>query len=236
MGTVTTQKGRGLGEIAHTVSVTAFYMGTREVTQREYQALMGKNPSRVKNPDFPVGNVSWLEAVKYCNARSLKEGLSPAYLIGESSVSWDREAEGYRLPTEAEWEFACRAGTTSAFNTGDAITTAQANYNADFLPRANPSLNYLKQPKAAGSYPPNAFGLYDMHGNVWEWCWDRDGSYSIQEQFDPTGPLGSHGIAEFRIKRGGSCARPAQEARSAFRGNGRENDIEEDNGFRLVRP
>jgi formylglycine-generating enzyme required for sulfatase activity len=236
MGSPGTEKGRMLNEIPHTVTLSAFYMGKHEVTQREYQALMGKNPSRVKNPDFPVENVSWLEAVKYCNARSLKEGLSPAYLIGESGVSWDRETDGYRLPTEAEWEFACRAGTTGAFSTGDTITTAQANYNADFLPAGNPALNYLKQPKAAGSYPPNAFGLYDMHGNVWEWCWDRNGSYGDQEQFDPTGPLGSHGRADFRIKRGGSCVWPAREARSAFRGSGREGVVEEDNGFRLVRP
>jgi formylglycine-generating enzyme required for sulfatase activity len=237
MGSPNQEKGRALDEIPHRVTVTAFYMGKYEVTQREYQALMGENPSRVKGPDFPVENVSWLDAVKYCNARSAKEGLTPAYIIGEGGVSWDREADGYRLPTEAEWEFACRAGTTGAFNTGGALTPAQANYNADFLPTGNPARNYLKQPKAAGSYAPNAFGLYDMHGNVWEWCWDRAGAYSGVEETDPAGPLQNHGaIANFRIKRGGSCVWPAEDARSAFRGRGRETTVEEDNGFRLVRP
>ena len=134
MGSPNQEKGRALDENPHRVTVTAFYMGKYEVTQREYEALMGDNPSRVKGPDFPVENVRWLDAVKYCNARSVKEGLSPAYIIGEGGISWDREADGYRLPTEAEWEFACRAGTTSAFNTGGSLPPAQANYNADFLP------------------------------------------------------------------------------------------------------
>jgi formylglycine-generating enzyme required for sulfatase activity len=237
MGSPYEKKGRAGGEIPHTVTVTAFYMGKYEVTQREYEAITGKNPSRAKNPDFPVENVSWLDAVKYCNARSEKEGLDPAYIIGEGSVSWDREAAGYRLPTEAEWEFACRAGTTSDFYTGDAITPAQANYNADFIRSGNPALNYRKLPKAVGSYPPNAFGLHDMHGNVWEWCWDREGSFSRGPEFDPTGPLQGHGgIADFRIKRGGSCVWPAENARSAFRGSAREGVTDEDNGFRLVRP
>ena len=103
-------------------------MSAYELTQQEYQDVMGDNPSNFSGENLPVENISWLDAVTYCNARSEQEGLTPAYTIDGTSVSWDRSANGYRLPTEAEWEYACRAGTTTSFNTEASISAEESNY------------------------------------------------------------------------------------------------------------
>ncbi|GHV82073.1 hypothetical protein AGMMS49991_06310 [Spirochaetia bacterium] len=105
----------------HNVIVSEFYLGKHEVTQAEYRDVMGKNPSNFTGTEFPVESVSWFDAVDYCNRRSLKEGLTPAYTINGKNVTWNRDANGYRLPTEAEWEYACRAGTTTPFRTGEIL-------------------------------------------------------------------------------------------------------------------
>jgi formylglycine-generating enzyme required for sulfatase activity len=167
-------------ETQHQVTVDSFYMGKYEVTQAEYMAVGGTNPSRFKGDDRPVECVSWYDAVEYCNARSIKEGLTSAYTIDKNlkdpnnrapmgydirwTVTWNRSANGYRLPTEAEWEYACRAGTTTPFSTGGNITGKDANY-------------VEKNTTPVGSFAPNPWGLYDMHGNVWEWCWDWFAAY-----------------------------------------------------------
>jgi formylglycine-generating enzyme required for sulfatase activity len=157
--------------------------------------------------------------VEYCNKLSLKEGLTPAYTINGEDVTWNRNADGYRLPTEAEWEYACRAGTTTPFNTGDDITTAQANYDGN-------------ETSPVGSFAPNAWGLYDMHGNMWEWCWDWYGGYNTVPQTDPIGvSSGSN-----RVLRGGGWGGPAQDARSAGRANADPTDRFVVLGIRLVRP
>jgi formylglycine-generating enzyme required for sulfatase activity/serine/threonine protein kinase len=174
-----------------------FYMGSREVTQEEYAAVMGANPSSAKNLKAPVDLVSWFSAEEFCKKLSEKSG------------------HALRLPTEAEWEFACRAGTTTAFSTGARISTDQADFEgsqpfADF-----PKSTARGKAMPAGSFKPNAWGLFDMHGNVWEWCadWYDEKYYAASPGADPPGPE----TAKCRVVRGGSWAEYAGSARSANR-------------------
>ena len=252
MGSPKTEPERLPGEIQHQVTVSSFYMSKYEITQKEYYDVTGQNRSNFKGKDLPVENVSWYDAVEYCNNRSLKEGLTPAYIVDETKrypnsdnfwvVTWNRDANGYRLPTEAEWEYACRAGTTTAFNTGDNITADQANYNGS-MPYNDP---FKEKPKETnrekttpvGSFKPNAWGLYDMHGNVKEWCWDWDGSYSTQAQTDPTGPDTAPIFSRERVIRGGSWKYSSSLSRSAYRADSMNifpNDRRNDVGFRVAR-
>ena len=152
---------------------------------------------------------------------------------------WDRDANGYRLPTEAEWEYACRAGTATPFNTGKNITTYQANYNGNFpykknLPKGAKG-KYKETTTQAGNYAPNAWGLYDMHGNVWEWCWDWYGDwyrdYSTAAETDPMGE--SSGCS--RVIRGGGWRNSAGRLRSAYRYDANPSDRFNYLGFRLAR-
>ena len=189
----------------HEVTLTKpFYMGKYEVTQEQWFEIMGENPSREKGRKLPVTNVSWNECHFFI--RKLNEKTNGVY----------------RLPTEAEWEFACRAGTSTAYSFGDKMTPKDANY-AD---------SGIGKPVEVGSYKPNAFGLYDMHGNVWEWCEDWYGDYSAGSITDPKGPA----TGENRVLRGGAFSDVGSLARSSFR----SNDFSPtnrflDNGFRLAR-
>lgn len=128
MGSPEEEAWRSEDEVLHTVTVSDFYMSAYELTQAEYQEITGENPSSFSGEDLPVENISWLDAVSYCNTRSEREGLTPAYTVEGSDVIWDRGADGCRLPTEAEWEYACRAGTTTPFNTETSISAEEANY------------------------------------------------------------------------------------------------------------
>ncbi len=128
MGSPESEAWRVEDETVHTVTVSDYYISKFEVTQAEYQTIMGENPSIFTGDDFPVESVSWMDAINYCNARSTQEGLTPAYIVDGQTVSWDRSADGYRLPTEAEWEYACRAGTDTPFNTEPSISADEANY------------------------------------------------------------------------------------------------------------
>jgi formylglycine-generating enzyme required for sulfatase activity len=205
----------------HTVTVSAFYMGKTEVTQKEYQALMGNNPSSFKGDNLPVETVTWLDAVAYCNARSRKEGLSPAYTINGETVSWNRSANGYRLPTEAEWEYAAKGGGKDSFEySGGNSVDSVAWYSGNSGNKTHP----------VGTKQPNSLGLYDMSGNVWEWCWDWYDSYSSGNQTDPTGA--SSGT--YRVTRGGSWGNDAALARSAYRDGDTPSGRYYDLGFRLV--
>ncbi|MGN0005650.1 MAG: flavodoxin [Candidatus Gastranaerophilaceae bacterium] len=242
MGSPETEAWRSDDEIQHTVTVSDFYMSRYELTQKEYEELIGNNPSNFSGDNLPVENVSWLDAVAYCNARSKKEGLTPAYKINGLNVSWDRSADGYRLPTEAEWEYACRAGTTTPFYTEKSPSADEANYYGHYPYQIED--NYFSQEKlevqpgeyrqttvSVGSFSANPYGLYDMHGNVGEWVWDYYGAYSSETQNDPTGP--SSGT--LRVYRGGGWNDFAKNMRSAYRATLEQSKGSFNIGIRLVR-
>ncbi len=224
MGSPDSEPWRSGDETQHTVTVSDFYISPYELTQAEYEAVMGENPSNFSGEDLPVENISWLDAVAYCNARSEQEGLTPAYALDGENVAWNREADGYRLPTEAEWEYACRAGTETPFNTENSPSAEEVNYyghypyeiEGNYFSQENldtrPGL-YRETTVAVGSFSPNAFGLYDMHGNVSEWVWDYYGAYDTEEQTDPTGP----DAGSLRVYRGGGWNDFAKNMRSAYR-------------------
>ncbi|MDR3333461.1 MAG: SUMF1/EgtB/PvdO family nonheme iron enzyme [Treponema sp.] len=206
-----------------------------------------KNPYFTQDDNHPVVLVSWYDAVEYCNWRSTKERLTPAYTIDKTRsdgnntndddnvkwvVTWNRNVNGYRLPTEAEWEFACRAGTTTPFYTGNNITTNHANYNGNYPYNNNAKGVYREKTWAVGSGTSNPWGLYDMSGNVWEWCWDWYDDYGSGAQTDPVGA--SSGTD--RVDRGGSWLLNGQNLRSAFRDCNTPSNRDIDLGFRLARP
>jgi formylglycine-generating enzyme required for sulfatase activity len=231
MGSPASEAERFADEVQHRVTVSSFYLGRYEVTQKEWREVMGNNPSYFKGDDLPVENVSWYDAVEYCNKRSQKEGLTPAYTIKGTNVTWNKKANGYRLPTEAEWEYACRAGTTTPFSTGNNITTSQANYDGDYPYSGYARGSYREKTTPAGTFAPNAWGLYDMHGNVWEWCWDWFGDYASGAQTDPSGA----GTGSRRVLRGGAWLSFARELRSAYRAKPVPEDRGHSLGFRLAR-
>jgi formylglycine-generating enzyme required for sulfatase activity len=167
----------------HEVTLTKpFYMGKNEVTQEQWESVMGNNPSKEKGKKLPVTNVSWEDCQEFIKKLNKKTD------------------GGYRLPTEAEWEYACRAGTTTAYSYGDKLTKSDANILGSSI-------------KTVGSYKPNAFGLYDMHGNVWEWCEDWYGDYPAGAVIDPKGPA----TGKYRVLRGGSFFTVESFARSSDR-------------------
>jgi len=223
MGSPSSEAERQSNEQQHNVTISSgFYMSAYQITQRDYQEIMGSNPSNFKGNNLPVENVEWLDAIRYCNARSIKEGLRPVYNISGRNVTLISGANGYRLPTEAEWEYACRAGTTGAYPTGNSITVTQANFRN----------NYNSRTRDAGSFQPNRWGLYDMAGNVWEWCWDWYAPYTGDAQTDPMGAASG----EQRIVRGGGYTSTLiGNLRSAYRGFNRPATKANDVGFRVVR-
>lgn len=242
MGSPDSEAWRSADETQHSVTVSDFYMSAYEVTQQEYQEVIGDNPSNFSGENLPVENISWLDAVAYCNARSEREGLTPAYTIDGTSVSWDRSANGYRLPTEAEWEYACRAGTTTPFNTETSISAEESNYWGDYpymiednyFNQGNLETKpgvYRKTTVEVNSFSPNAWGLYNMHGNVGEWVWDYYGEYNIEAQTDPSGSE----TGTRRVYRGGGWNDFAKNLRSAYRAALPQENSNYNIGLRLVR-
>jgi sulfatase modifying factor 1 len=233
---------RSADETQHSVTVSDFYMSKFELTQKEYEEITGNNPSNFSGEDLPVENISWLDAVAYCNARSEKEGLTPAYTIDGQNVSWDRSVDGYRLPTEAEWEYACRAGTTTPFYMENSPSAEEANYYGhypyeiedNYFSQGNLQVQpgeYRQTTIAVGSFSENPYGLYDMHGNVGEWVWDYYGEYPTEEQTDPAGPASG----TLRVYRGGCWNDFAKNMRSAYRATLEQNKGSFNLGIRLVR-
>jgi formylglycine-generating enzyme required for sulfatase activity len=201
--------GRDEEKPVHRVWIDSFLIDRHEVTQAEYEKL-GKveafpNPSHFQGGDLPVDQVSWPQAARFCNARSRLEGLQPCY--NEETAACDFAANGYRLPTEAEWEYACRAGTATDYSFGD-----ETRYLGDFAWFA---ANAGKKTHAIAQKKPNPWGIFDMHGNVAEWCQDIYGAsyYSSSPEKSPRGPDDG---GEF-VLRGGSWKSPADALRSAFR-------------------
>jgi formylglycine-generating enzyme required for sulfatase activity len=217
----------------HAITVSSFSMAKYPVTIEEWQEVMGSNPSYSKRYNLPVERVSWFDAVEFCNRLSQKEGLTPAYKINGENVNWNRSSKGYRLPTEAEWEYAARGGDCSPGNftySGSNNVDEVAWYKGNSVDKTYTTRGRETHP--VGTKKANVLGLYDMSGNVWEWCWDWYGDYTGKAEKDPMGvSSGSE-----RVKRGGSCFDSAQDVRSAGRYYYRPSGRDGYSGFRLVRP
>ncbi|WP_438020357.1 SUMF1/EgtB/PvdO family nonheme iron enzyme [Sorangium sp. So ce315] len=216
------------------VVIGAFEMARVPVTQRQYREVTGKNPSTIEGDELPVIDVSWEDAIRFCNALSERDGLTPAYRLEGGEVQWDRGADGYRLPTEAEWEYAARGHDGRIYPWGDALPYDQlcwSGHHDDALGRGKRA-----GPSPVGIYPSGAspFGLLDMAGNVLEWCWDRHGPYrkTTAPDVNPTGPA----EGEARVLRGGSwfSMRPAH-VRVVYRARHEPSRRDDRVGFRCAR-
>ncbi len=207
----------------HSVTVSDFYIGKYEVTQTEWKEVMGNNPSFRKGDNFPVEKVSWYDAVEFCNKKSRAKGLTPCYTGSGKNITCNFNANGYRLPTEAEWEYAARGGNKSKGYTYSGSNTIGnvAWYNNNSGITTHP----------VGKKHPNELGIYDMSGNVFEWCWDWKGSYGSSSQTNPTGA--SDGSR--RVRRGGSLYSVAMYCRVAIRHHSIPDLTLNYIGFRLLR-
>jgi formylglycine-generating enzyme required for sulfatase activity len=276
MGSPTTEPNRSSNETQHSVTLTqSFKMSKYQVTQKQYQAVMGALPTSLPGSSYGVGDnypvyyVSWYDAIVFCNKLSMLEGLDPVYSISDSTDpddwgtiptssddTWNAvvtvsSANGYRLPTEAEWEYACRGSypnkatetNTMPFGIGDGtkMESGMANFDVTYpydlahSPAGEyndtSATGYLGRTTTVGSYQANNYGLYDMHGNVWERCWDWYKADITVDTNDPTGAV----TGSFRVIRGGDWYGNARSLRSAFRFNSFPDSRYYDIGFRLVR-
>lgn len=243
MGSPASEDWRSNDETQHRVTVAPFYMAKYEVTQKLWREVTGKNPSNFSGDNLPVESVTWLEAVEFCNALSLRDGRTPAYTVadGGAAVSWNRAASGYRLPTEAEWEFAARAGSTTPFYSkkvpgaddvnfyGHYPYQIEQNYFNDSVLETRPGV-YRGTTVAVGSFAPNPNGLYDIYGNVGEWCFDYYADYGTSAQTNPTGAASG----TRRVYRGGGWNDFGKNLRSAYRAAAEQNAPLFNVGVRLV--
>lgn len=208
---------------SHEVTLSSFFISKFEVTQKLWQSVMGNNPSNVKGDNLPVVLISWNDAIEFCNKLSAGEGLEPAYKIDGSRVSCDIRSNGYRLPTEAEWEYVAKGGGkgNNFLFGGDNSIDAVAWYK----------LNSGGTIHQVGVKKANELGIYDLSGNVWEWCWDFYGSYKAASQVDPKGPNAHIN----RVARGGSWNRDDKFCRTTNRYGFSPDDRGKDLGFRVVK-
>ena len=214
MGSPESEPGRNDDEVLHRVTLSRlFYIGQHEVTQAEWTRVMGSNPSRFGDCErCPVETVDFYQVNNFL-----------------SRLNADTTAMRFRLPTEAEWEYACRAGTSTPYNAGAQLTTAQANIDGRYSVDVEDGAAYEKT-LPVGTFPPNAWGLYDMHGNVWEWTNDRYGPYNPRQNTDPHGA----DIGGTRVIRGGSWHFDAGSARCGLRYTHSPQDSGFSLGFRVV--
>lgn len=220
MGSPDGERGRDHDETLHEVVLNrAFLLGEAPVTQAEYAAIIGGTSCQFRDLDAPVEQVSWYEAIGYCNALSRRLGLEEAYVVRGQEVNWKGlSGPGFRLPTEAEWEYACRAGGMSArFGPLDSV--------AWYLENSGGRAHGVRRMK------PNAWGLHDMLGNVWEWCWDRYGTYPRGGVSAPAGP----DSGELRVARGGSWGMDSNCSRAASRSSWSPGYRNANLGFRVAR-
>ena len=199
----------------HLVTVKSFMMGKFLITQKQWRAIMGKlPPCRFKGDQLPIERVSWEDAQKFCQRLSKKMGRD------------------YQLPSETQWEYACRAGTSTPFSFGETLTTDIANFNGEHVFKDEQLGKYRHVTTEGGSFPPNAFGLYDMHGNLWEWCadnWLDDYASSPRDS-----SAYQNKDSRQRVARGGSWHEPPELCRSAARIKFLQSDADEFIGFRVI--
>jgi uncharacterized protein (TIGR02996 family) len=199
MGSPKTERERQDNETQHRVRLTkGLWLGVHPVTQAQWQSIMGNNPSQFRGEDLPVERVSWGDCQEFCAMLAQRDGRQ------------------YALPTEAEWEYACRAGTTAPFHFGAILNGTQANCNGNSPYGTKEKGPYQKRTSAVGSYRPNTFGLWDMHGNVWEWC--QDGYRVTHSPDDAENPVHLEEQGSGRVVRGGSWYDIARRCRGAHRG------------------
>ena len=222
MGSPTNEPHRGSSEVRHQVTISKpFYMQTTEVTVKQWHSIMGRRMMVYQQgaDNIPVTRVSWFDCMEF---------IKRLNKLGQGR---------YRLPTEAEWEYAARAGTSSAYSWGDTINCEKAMYGNNSLKDDMCQFYYrsiglkMDQPAPVNTYKPNPWGLYDIHGNVWEWCMDWYGDYGEKPVIDPTGPKSGN----MRIRRGGSWFKYGYSCRSANRSFGHPATRYNTTGFRLVR-
>ncbi len=216
MGSPENEEGRQSDESPqHSVTVQSFAMSKYPITQAQYQVIMGNNPANFQGNDLPVENVNWDEAVEFCGKLSQKTGLT------------------YRLPSEAEWEYACRGKTITPFYFGQTISTDQANYNGNYIYGNGSKGVYREKTTVVGSFPPNRFGLYDMHGNVWEWC--ADNWHDNYQGAPSDGSIWEEGGNDkTKILRGGCWVSSPDSCRSASRLGSSRGSRYISVGFRVV--
>jgi formylglycine-generating enzyme required for sulfatase activity len=217
IGSPATEPGRREDETQHDVTINRpFFLGRNEVTQQEWRAVMNTNPSRFADcgPRCPVENVSFADVQQF---------------IAALNAQPDRQLS-YRLPTESEWEYACRAGTVTPFSTGDVINTTQANFNGREPYGKGAPGQFRQRTTRTGGFPANGWGLQDMHGNVWEWTSDWYGAYPSEDVADPAGP----DSGQMHVVRGGSWQSDAGSARCAARSSREPNSRDQGLGFRVA--
>jgi len=239
MTSVITVGGEDRERPVRTVTVKSFNIGKYPVTQKEWFDIMGttirtqQNTNRPvlagEGDDYPMYFVSWNDAIEYCNRRSIKEGLTPVYQIDGRVVTCDWDANGYRLPTEAEWEYAARGGSRNPSE----FLYSGSNKADDVAWFATP--RSARSTRSVGGKAPNGLGIYDMSGNVWEWCWDwyaDDYNYEGANLPNPRGaPSGTR-----RVLRGGSWSSSDWQSRCAYRLYASPTNRSQDRGFRVVLP